>query len=86
MTCRHYQNDRCSLGLYGGKPSPGTCRQCDRYSGEMRGLGDLVERITTWTGIRRIWLRFSKSGRGGCGCSRRRDKMNTRFPFRGGRR
>ena len=41
MTCRHYRNG-CTLGLYGGRPSPGVCRQCPSYSGPPRGFGDLV--------------------------------------------
>lgn len=44
MTCRHYDNG-CSLGLYGGKPSPGVCRQCASYRGPWRGAGDAVRAI-----------------------------------------
>lgn len=41
MTCRHW-NKRCTLGLYGGRPSPGVCRICPSYKGPLRGAGDLV--------------------------------------------
>ena len=41
MTCRHYRNG-CTLGLYGGRPSPGVCRRCPSYRGPWRGLGDAV--------------------------------------------
>lgn len=44
MTCRHYKGG-CTLGLYGGKPSPGVCRQCSSYSGSWRGAGDAVRAI-----------------------------------------
>lgn len=27
--CKHWTG-RCTLGLYGGKPSPGVCARCDR--------------------------------------------------------
>lgn len=41
MTCRHWNNG-CSLGLYGGHPSPGVCARCTSYRGRWRGLGDAV--------------------------------------------
>lgn len=44
MNCRHYDNG-CTLGLYGGKPSPGVCRQCASYRGPLRGAGDAVRAI-----------------------------------------
>ena len=44
MNCRHYDNG-CTLGLYGGKPSPGVCRQCASYRGSWRGAGDAVRAI-----------------------------------------
>lgn len=28
MNCTHWKDKRCELGLYGGRPSPGVCRQC----------------------------------------------------------
>jgi hypothetical protein len=28
MTCLYWQNERCGLGRYGGKPSIGTCQVC----------------------------------------------------------
>ena len=27
--CPHWNNGACGLGLYGGRPSPGVCRQCE---------------------------------------------------------
>ncbi len=29
MNCEHLQKGVCKLGLYGGEPSPGTCRRCN---------------------------------------------------------
>lgn len=44
MTCRHYK-DGCTLGLYGGRPSPGVCRVCPSYRGPWRGAGDAVRAL-----------------------------------------
>ena len=44
MTCRHYK-DGCTLGLYGGRPSPGVCRRCTSYRGPWRGAGDAVRSL-----------------------------------------
>lgn len=30
MICDHQQQDGCKLGLFGGKPLPGNCRECIR--------------------------------------------------------
>ena len=44
MTCRHWRGG-CSLGLYGGRPSPGVCRRCSSYQGPWRGAGDAVRSL-----------------------------------------
>lgn len=44
MTCRHWK-DGCTLGLYGGRPSPGVCRRCTSYRGPWRGAGDAVRSL-----------------------------------------
>tara|TARA_R110002020_G_scaffold58337_3_gene159830 strand:+ start:17487 stop:17654 length:168 start_codon:yes stop_codon:yes gene_type:complete len=46
---------------------------------ELKGLGDLVERVTETTGIKRVVEGVTK---GGCGCDKRRDKLNEKFPFK----
>lgn len=33
MSCKHLNGGVCSLGLYGGRPTPGVCRQCSSYDG-----------------------------------------------------
>lgn len=47
-----------------------------------RGLGDDIEKITTFTGIKRavdvIAEKFNKD----CGCSERRDSLNRMFPYK----
>ncbi len=46
---------------------------------ELKGLGDLIERVTETTGIKQVVENMSK---GGCGCSERKDKLNEKFPFK----
>jgi len=50
----------------------------------MDGLGDLVEAVTTVTGVKAATEAVAKVTGKDCGCKRRRDKMNERFPFRRG--
>ena len=80
MKCNHHNGNGCTLGLYGGRPSAGVCRKCDRYEGEARGAGDLVEQVTKRTGIKAL---VEKVARKGCGCGKRRDILNKLIPFRG---
>lgn len=46
----------------------------------IKGLGDLVERIASSTGIKKL---AGKVFRKGCGCASRRDRLNKLLPFRG---
>lgn len=43
-----------------------------------KGLGDVVEKVTTVTGIKKV---VEKVSNGGCGCDKRRDTLNRMFPF-----
>lgn len=67
----------CSLGLYGGRPSHGVCRQCpSREPVEPEGLGDRIGRWLHRIRVDRIaglWTRLT--GRA-CGCDRRRKFLN----------
>jgi len=45
----------------------------------MRGLGDSIDKITTATGIKAA---VKKATKGGCGCERRRKKLNELFPYK----
>ncbi len=80
MNCNHHNGNGCTLELYGGRPSAGVCQKCDRYEGEPRGAGDLVEAVTKRTGIKRL---VDKVTGNGCGCGKRRDILNELIPFRG---
>lgn len=71
-SCIHHNGKGCRLGLYGGRPSEGVCARCDRYSGPLRGAGDVVHVALTVTGVNRLVKRM-----GGCaGCGERRAKTN----------
>ena len=70
MKCDHYDGRGCSLGLYGGNPSPGVCSTCDQYQGRPRGAGDIVHAIAKT-------LRLDKLTEGrDCGCAERRKRWN----------
>jgi hypothetical protein len=43
-----------------------------------KGLGDTIEKITTVTGIKSL---FDKATGGGCGCNKRKEKLNELFPY-----
>ena len=44
-----------------------------------RGLGDTIDKITTATGIKAAVKAVTG---GGCGCNKRREKLNTTFPYK----
>tara|TARA_R110000751_G_scaffold221865_1_gene324223 strand:- start:398 stop:604 length:207 start_codon:yes stop_codon:yes gene_type:complete len=44
----------------------------------MKGLGDSIEKFTKATGIHQI---VDKVTGGGCGCAKRKKKLNTLFPY-----
>ena len=81
MSCSHFQQSRCTLGLYGGTPSPGVCAMCDQYCGPSRGAGDLVERAARITGFRILAQGIEGLTGKPCGCAERRAALNAAFPF-----
>jgi hypothetical protein len=42
-----------------------------------KGLGDTVEKITKFTGIKKVVERVTDD----CGCNERKDKLNKMFPY-----
>jgi hypothetical protein len=68
VSCKHENDGRCSLGLYGGRPSPGVCHNvCEQYDGPSRGLGDTVAKALKTVGVQK---------RKGCKCGKRQAKLN----------
>ena len=76
MNCRHHDGRGCSLGLYGGRPSPGVCAQCDRYDGPARGLGDVVHAVAKATGVAALARTVERVTGRPCGCAARRAALN----------
>lgn len=71
-TCKHHDGKGCTLGLLGGRPSPGACLRCDQYDGPSRGAGDTVAKfvkVTTFGIVKPCG-----------GCQKRREKLNEMFP------
>lgn len=68
------------IGKFDGKPSDEDCQSCDFYHGQKRGLGDVVDKITAKTGIKRVVKAIEKKTGKPCGCGKRRAKLNNMFP------
>jgi len=49
---------------------------------QMQGLGDLVEAVTTVTGVKKVVDTVSKVTGKPCGCAERRDSLNRKYPFK----
>ena len=48
---------------------------------ESRGLGDIIEKITTATGIKKVVDTVSKILDKPCGCQDKKNKLNKVFPY-----
>ena len=48
---------------------------------KLTGLGDAVELVTTFTGIKAAAEAVSKATGKDCGCAGRKAKLNKQFPF-----
>lgn len=79
MKCDHLDGARCTLGLYGGAPSPGVCGQCKSYRGPARGAGDVVAAIAAATGVKAV---VELVNGGPCiNCGARQESLNRAMPF-----
>ena len=47
---------------------------------ESKGLGDTIDKFTTATGIKKV---VQKATGGGCGCNKRKEQLNSMFPYSG---
>ncbi len=47
-------------------------------SNKSKGLGDTIEKFTTATGIKKLADKIP----GGCGCGKRKKKLNDLFPYK----
>lgn len=48
---------------------------------ESKGLGDTIDKITTATGIKSVVNGVVKVTKKGCGCARRREQLNKKYPY-----
>ena len=46
------------------------------------GLGDTIEKITKATGIKTIVDAVSKATGKDCGCNKRKENLNNKFPYK----
>jgi hypothetical protein len=46
------------------------------------GLGDTIEKITTVTGIKKIVNKVSEVTGKPCGCNKRKEALNKKFPYK----
>ena len=49
---------------------------------ESKGLGDSIEKITTATGVKKVVEKISAVTGKECGCKKRRDFLNKKFPYK----
>jgi hypothetical protein len=47
-----------------------------------KGLGDSIEKLTKFTGIKSVVTRIVDKTGGDCGCNERRDTLNRMFPYK----
>lgn len=66
--------NRLALPLYGPRPSKGVCSQC-QYRNGLRGLGDALAWLLSWTPAVRLQRRGCKA------CKRRQEAMNQAVPM-----
>ena len=53
------------------------------YNMESKGLGDTIEKFTKATGIKNIVDQVNKlRGEKDCGCGKRKDQLNKKFPYK----
>tara|TARA_S200002703_G_scaffold24363_3_gene21158 strand:- start:1755 stop:1928 length:174 start_codon:yes stop_codon:yes gene_type:complete len=48
---------------------------------QMKGLGDMIEKVTEKTGVKWVVDKVSEKTGKDCGCGKRRDKLNKAMPF-----
>jgi hypothetical protein len=46
-----------------------------------KGLGDTIEKITKATGIKKVVDTVAKATGKDCGCNKRKQNLNERFPY-----
>lgn len=70
-------NSVCRLPIMAGPTTDDRCALCIHYRGPLRGLGDVVARVTNATGIATAVHAVAPN----CGCGGRMNAMNRAVPF-----
>jgi hypothetical protein len=50
-------------------------------SNKSTGLGDTIEKITKATGIKKVVQTVAKATGTDCGCNKRKNSLNKKFPY-----
>lgn len=48
---------------------------------QSKGLGDTIEKITTATGIKKVVKAVANATGKDCGCAKRKELLNKKFPY-----
>ena len=48
---------------------------------QSKGLGDTIQKITKATGINKVVNKISEVTKKDCGCNKRKQNLNERFPY-----
>jgi len=51
------------------------------FSMKNKGLGDTIEAMTKATGIKKVVEKISETTGLDCGCSKRKEYLNNKFPY-----
>lgn len=66
-----------------GEATAERCMSCQHYSGPARGMGDILHRITSATGVAWAAAKVAEATTGStdCGCEQRRQALNRALPL-----
>lgn len=74
-------DDRCVHPLMHGHADDARCSACPHYKGRARGLGDIVHKVTTATGVAGAMKAVERVTGKPCNCGQRRAALNAAVPF-----
>jgi len=82
MSCFWNKDGMCRDPVVGNSAaSDERCSKCERYRGPHRGLGDVIDSVTSTTGIKSAVKAVSSAMGVDCGCDKRRADLNKAFPI-----
>ena len=68
--------------LWIGPLGQSSYNQMKKEENKSKGLGDTIEKFTKMTGIKKMMEVIEVETGGGCGCDKRKDKLNEIFPYK----